>query len=131
MKTKLTSQKERINKSLHKIKDLILDIMKDSNHDTAKVCNEDILDLAVKYVRRSHEGTFKDHFFRGYMNATNEVSFALSHLPQIKSSTGAKIMARLENNLHYQPTSVPLASPSSSGYGSDCESVNSDVWRPW
>lgn len=107
--------------------------METNREDISQVNNSDILEMSVKLIRKIHESSFEGQFLRGYINATNEVSFALSHLPQIDKSAGNQILARLENQLTCKPKKVgsPLPSPSSSGYGSDCESISSDVWRPW
>lgn len=114
----------RIHKSLTKLEALILEYLQENSEDISQVNNSHILELAVKYIRKSHQSSFAGYFLRGYINATNEVAFALNHLPQINESAGNQIIARLENQLYNK-----LLSPSSSGYGSDYEV--SDVWRPW
>lgn len=122
----------RIQRSLYKLKHLILESMLERNEDISQINNRDILELAVGYVKQTHQSSFGGQFLRGYINATNEVSFALSHLPQIDKSAGNQIIARLENQLTYNlimPV-CPLESPSSSGYASDCESNASDLCPP-
>lgn len=129
---KSSTLKEKINKNLCKIKDLLLENMQANNEDISQIKNSDILELTLRHIRKFYETSFEENFFRGYVNATNEVSFALSYLPDISESDGNKIIAHLENQLTNAPSKVgfPAISPSS-GYGSDCESTSSDVWRPW
>lgn len=126
-------KRERISRSLHKLKNLIQDYKIENNENISKVNNSDILELAVEHIRKTCVSSFETNFVRGFVNATNEVSFALSHLPQIDKSSGNKILAHLENQLTNNPHKAvyPLMSPTSSGYGSENESICSDVWRPW
>ncbi|KAL5273868.1 HES6.2 family protein [Megaselia abdita] len=121
VKSKL--QSERIKKNILKIKMLILEIMQENKEDISHVKNINVLEIAVKHIKQEYEASFTGNFLRGYINATNEVSFALSHLPEIDKSTGNEIIARLENPFTGKPTGTQysILSPSSSGYGSDFE----------
>lgn len=124
---KLNVTLRRIHRSLSKIEELILENMQENCEDFSQMDDSHILELAVKYIRKYNHSSFAEYFLRGYVNATNEVSFALSHLSQINESTRNQIIARLENLnqlLYYK-----LLNPSSPGYASGYEV--SGVWRPW
>lgn len=88
------SIKQRIQKSLRTLKELV-----HVNTQINEIDNSDILELAVNYIRKTHQSSFGEQFLRGYINATKEVSFAISHLPQINEVTADQIINRLENQI--------------------------------